>query len=58
VVVDFRTPDVIRTGLSPLTTSFTDVWDGLSRVRKLLDSRPWREARVGLRYPAALVNSS
>ena len=36
VIPDFRTPDVIRLGLSPLTTRFTDVYDGLERVRELL----------------------
>ena len=36
VIPDFRTPDVIRLGLSPLTTRFTDVYDGLERVRALL----------------------
>jgi kynureninase len=36
VIVDFRTPDVIRLGLSPLTTRFTDVYDGLMRVAELL----------------------
>jgi kynureninase len=36
VIPDFRTPDVIRLGLSPLTTRFTDVYDGLGRVRDLL----------------------
>jgi kynureninase len=36
VVVDFRTPDVIRLGLSPLTTRFVDVYDGLDRVRRRL----------------------
>jgi kynureninase len=36
VIVDFRTPDVIRLGLSPLTTRFTDVFDGVDRVRRLL----------------------
>jgi kynureninase len=36
VIPDFRTPDVIRLGLSPLTTRFTDVYDGLDRVRRLL----------------------
>jgi kynureninase len=36
VIVDFRTPDVIRLGLSPLTTKYTDVYDGLECLRKLL----------------------
>ncbi len=36
VVVDFRTPDVIRLGLSPLTTRFVDIHDGLERLRALL----------------------
>jgi kynureninase len=36
VIVDFRTPDVIRIGLSPLTTTFTDVWEGLERLRRML----------------------
>ncbi|HET8978468.1 MAG TPA: kynureninase [Solirubrobacteraceae bacterium] len=36
VVVDFRTPDVIRLGLSPLTTRFVDVHDGLARLRDML----------------------
>jgi kynureninase len=35
VLPDFRPPDGIRLGLSPLTTRFTDVWDGLSRLRHL-----------------------
>ena len=39
VIVDFRPPDAIRLGLSPLTTSFADVWDGLRRLRELTDTR-------------------
>jgi len=35
VVPDFRPPDGIRLGLSPLTTRFRDVWDGLSRLREV-----------------------
>ncbi len=37
VVPDFRRPDVIRFGLSPLTTRFVDVWDGVEALRRLLD---------------------
>jgi kynureninase len=36
VIPDFRQPDVIRFGLSPLTTRFTDVWDGVEALRTLL----------------------
>jgi kynureninase len=36
VIVDFRGPDVIRFGLSPLTTRFVDVWDGIETLRELL----------------------
>jgi len=35
VVPDFRAPDGLRLGLSPLTTRFVDVWDGLDRLREL-----------------------
>ena len=36
VIVDFRAPEVIRLGLSPLTTSFVDVWDGIEELRAVL----------------------
>jgi kynureninase len=36
VIPDFRTPDVIRLGLSPLTTRFADVYDGLAQLREML----------------------
>jgi kynureninase len=36
VIPDFRRPDVIRFGLSPLTTRFLDVWDGIEALRQLL----------------------
>jgi kynureninase len=35
VITDFREPDSIRLGLSPLTTSYRDVWTGISRLRDL-----------------------
>jgi kynureninase len=35
VIVDFRAPDSIRIGLSPLTTSFEDVHQGLTRLASL-----------------------
>ena len=36
VIPDFRRPDVIRFGFSPLSTRFVDVWDGVDALRELL----------------------
>lgn len=35
ILVDFRTPDAIRIGLSPLPASFTETWDALAAMRDL-----------------------
>ena len=35
VLPDFRTPDAIRLGLSPLPLSFTEVWDAMALIRDL-----------------------
>ncbi|MFF8469416.1 kynureninase [Streptomyces griseus] len=34
-VPDFRTPDGLRVGLSPLTTRFIDVWNAVDAVRRV-----------------------
>jgi kynureninase len=36
VIPDYRRPDVIRFGLSPLSTRFVDVWDGVEALRQAL----------------------
>jgi kynureninase len=36
VIVDFRAPDSIRIGMSPLTTSFQNVHDGMAALRDTL----------------------
>ncbi|MBV9915055.1 MAG: hypothetical protein JO153_01030, partial [Solirubrobacterales bacterium] len=38
VIPDFRMPDVIRLGLSPLSTRFVEVWDGIEVLREVLAS--------------------
>ena len=38
VIPDFRAPDSIRLGFSPLTTSFADVARGIAALERLLES--------------------
>jgi kynureninase len=38
VVPDYREPNAIRLAISPLTTSYVEVWDGFNRLRELLES--------------------
>ena len=36
VITDFRDPDIVRIGCSPLTTRFVDVYDGLTALAALI----------------------
>jgi len=39
VIPDFRDPDNIRLGLSPLYTSFQDVWEAVERIRQVMTEK-------------------
>ena len=41
VVGDFRSPDMMRFGFTPLYTRFVDVWDAVDMLTRILDGREW-----------------
>lgn len=49
VIGDFRAPDVIRFGLTPLYLGFEDVWEAVERMRHILETGSWRDPRFAVR---------
>ena len=49
VIGDFRAPDILRFGFTPLYTRFVDVWDAVDRLESVLRSGEWREPRFNVR---------
>jgi kynureninase len=41
VIPDYRVPNSIRLAISPLPTSYTEVWDGFERLRDLVASKKY-----------------
>jgi len=49
VIGDFRAPDVIRFGLTPLYLGFEDIWIGIDRLARIMENESWREPRFAVR---------
>ena len=43
VVADFRRPDCLRLAISPLATSYVEIWEGFNRLRELITTRAYEQ---------------
>ena len=48
VIGDFRAPNILRFGFTPLYTRFVDAWDAVDRLVGMLDSGEWRKAEFNV----------
>ena len=46
VFPDFRQPNQIRLAISPLPTSYVEVWDGFQRIRDLVSSKQYEKVEL------------
>lgn len=49
VIGDFRAPDILRFGFTPLYTRFVDVWDAVDRLVGVMENGEWRDPRFSVR---------
>ena len=49
VVGDFRSPDILRFGLTPLYIGYADIWDAVDRLREVMATGLWQESRFHVR---------
>ena len=47
VIPDYRVPNSIRLAISPLPTSYVEVWDGFARLRDLVANKKYIGAGKG-----------
>jgi kynureninase len=43
VIPDFREPDNIRLGFAPLYTSYSEIWEGFDRIKRVMEEKRYEK---------------
>lgn len=46
VIGDFRAPDIMRFGFTPLTLAYEDIWNAVQILKDVMESGSWRTVRA------------
>jgi kynureninase len=49
VIGDFRAPDILRFGITPLYLRYADLWQAVQVLRQIMQNGTWREPRFQVR---------
>ncbi len=49
VIGDYRQPDVIRFGVTPLYLRYVDIWDAANHLREVLETEEWKDERFNIK---------
>ena len=49
VIGDFRTPDILRFGMTPLYLRFVDIWDAIACLKTIMENEEWDQPQFKIR---------
>jgi kynureninase len=47
---DYRAPDILRFGFTPLYIGFEDVWNAVEHLKQVLDSGEWQRPEFNQKH--------
>ena len=50
VIGDYRAPDILRFGFTPLYIGFEDVWNAVEHLKQVLDSGEWQRPEFNQKH--------